>query len=70
MIDINFAINRLLHYGLQQGLIEPEDTVYTANRLLYLLGLSEFAPVSVEETLESPAPVWRICSIGRRKRQT
>lgn len=57
MIDINFAINRLLHYGLQQGLIEPEDTVYTANRLLYLLGLSEFTPVPVEETLESPAPV-------------
>ena len=34
-------INRLVSYGLNTGLIAPEDKIYTCNRLMELLGLEE-----------------------------
>ena len=37
--NTNVEISRLLEYGLQRGLIAPEDKAYAANRMLALLGL-------------------------------
>ena len=38
---IQSSIRELVRYGLATGLVEPEDTIYTANRLLELFGLDE-----------------------------
>lgn len=46
---IQKRIMQLIQYGLNTGLIEPEDRIYTTNRLLELFGLEEF-----EETEEQP----------------
>ena len=35
-------IRDLVQYGLLTGLVEPEDEIYTANRLLELFGLDEY----------------------------
>ena len=35
------SIRELVRYGLATGLVEPEDTIYTTNRLLELFGLEE-----------------------------
>ena len=37
-------INALLRYGLEKGLIEPADEVWTRNRILDILGLDGFEP--------------------------
>lgn len=34
-------IKKLVAYGLQTGLVEKEDEIYTVNRLLELFGLDE-----------------------------
>ncbi|MBE5812786.1 MAG: UDP-glucose--hexose-1-phosphate uridylyltransferase [Clostridiales bacterium] len=47
---INESINKLLQYGLNTGLIEKEDKVYVANRLISLLGLPEFVEQEVTNT--------------------
>lgn len=61
-IDLSLEISRLLHYGLQQGLLEKEDLSYSANRMLALLGAREFTPRPVEEELPYPAePLERVC---------
>ena len=61
-IDLSLEISRLLHYGLQQGLLEKEDFSYSANRMLALLGAREFTPQPVEEELPYPAePLERVC---------
>ena len=39
---IQEKIRELVNYGLLPGLVEPEDEVYTVNRLLELFGLDEF----------------------------
>lgn len=54
---IQKSIAKLVQYGLNTGLIEPEDRIYTTNRLLELFGLDEpseeEAPEQVgEEDLE------------------
>ena len=36
---IQNAIRRLVRYGLQTGLVEKEDEIYTTNRLIELFGL-------------------------------
>lgn len=60
--DLNLQLNRLLHYGIQKGLLTPEDRIYTANRLLALLGLSEFSAQEIDETLPYPRdPLENIC---------
>ena len=38
---IQNSIRELVRYGLATGLVEPEDTIYTMNRLLELFGLEE-----------------------------
>ncbi|MBQ3137488.1 MAG: UDP-glucose--hexose-1-phosphate uridylyltransferase [Clostridia bacterium] len=49
------SIAKLVKYGLDCGLIEQEDKIYTVNRILEILGIDEYeAPVSCEwESLES-----------------
>ena len=37
---INHEINRLINFGLQQGLISEEDKIYTSNMLIGLLKLT------------------------------
>ena len=57
-MDMNREIARLLQYGVQRGLLQEEDRVYAAHRLLALLHLTEYEPVSApEETLENPAAI-------------
>lgn len=51
-IDINFQVNRLLNYGLQRGLMCEADYIYTANRLINMLGLKEFAEAEIHEDVK------------------
>ncbi|MFR7483790.1 MAG: UDP-glucose--hexose-1-phosphate uridylyltransferase [Acutalibacter sp.] len=63
--NTNMEISRLLEYGLQRGLIAPEDKAYAANRMLALLGLQEFEPQPVEEELHTPVePLERLCQFA------
>ncbi len=46
---INKAIAELVEYALNKGLIEKEDKIYATNRVLEILGLSEYEePESIE----------------------
>lgn len=54
---INHEINRLINFGLQQGLISEEDKIYTSNLLIGLLKLSEFEIEEINETLETATPI-------------
>lgn len=56
-MSINFEINRLLNFALQQNLMEFEDKYYCVNRLLNVLKLGEYEPESVEEELETATPI-------------
>lgn len=56
-MEINHEINRLLHFALQQGLMQPADTIYAANRLLDCLQAAEFVPEVIAETLATADPV-------------
>ena len=63
--NTNVEISRLLEYGLQRGLIAPEDKAYAANRMLALLGQREFEPQPVEEELHTPVePLERLCQFA------
>ena len=63
--NTNVEISRLLEYGLQRGLIAPEDKAYAANRMLALLGLREFESQPVEEELHTPVePLERLCQFA------
>ena len=65
--NTNMEISRLLEYGLQRGLIAPEDKAYAANRMLALLGLREFEPQPVEEELHTPVePLERLCQFAAK----
>ena len=57
MSDIQRSISRLLHFAQQKGLIAPADAVYAANRLIDVLGVEEYVPRAVDETLETATPV-------------
>lgn len=39
---INTSIKKLINYGLECGLIEKEDEIYTVNRILEILDLDEY----------------------------
>ena len=52
--SMNYEINRLLNFALQQGLIRESDVFYSANLLLAKLQLDEFVPEKVEEALSVP----------------
>ncbi len=68
MVDANLEISRLVRYGLQKGLLAPEDEVYTVNRLLALLQLSSFEKREINETLPYPAePLERLCDLAAER---
>ena len=46
---IRKSIAKLVQYGLNTGLIEPEDRIYTTNRLLELFGLDEPSEEEIPE---------------------
>ena len=52
---IQKAIAQLICYAMATGLIENEDSIYTANRLLDLLHLDSLAPEAEQEILEYEA---------------
>ena len=54
---INHEINRLINFGLQQGLISEEDKIYTSNMLIGLLKLNEFEIEEINETLDTATPI-------------
>ena len=49
-VMINEAVKKLVTYGLETGLIENEDVIYTTNAILETLGISEY---------EEPASEWQ-----------
>ncbi|OKO88801.1 UDP-glucose--hexose-1-phosphate uridylyltransferase [Geobacillus proteiniphilus] len=58
METIFAAIEQLIRYAEQRGLLAPEDVVYARNRLLATLRLTEWQPAEVKDVpLASPAPV-------------
>ena len=54
---INYEINRLINFAIQQKLITEEDMIYATNMLLGTLKLNEFNPEEVNEILETPTPI-------------
>lgn len=55
---INYEINRLINFAIQQRLITEEDKIYATNMLLGTLKLNEFDFVEeVNEILETPTPI-------------
>lgn len=61
-INLSREISRLLQYGRQKGLLAPEDEVYAANRILALLGASDFEKQEIQEELPYPAePLQALC---------
>lgn len=56
-MDINYEINRLIHFGLQNELLTADDIVYTANLLCAELHLDAYSYETVDESLETVAPV-------------
>lgn len=57
MADINYEINRLLNFAVQNGLITEDDMYYSANLLLDILKAQEFTMVKVEEKLPTATPI-------------
>ena len=39
---ISASIKKLVEYGLEKGLIQKEDEIYTINRLLEVMGEQEY----------------------------
>lgn len=54
---INHEINRLINFGLQQGLISKEDKIYASNMIVGLLKLDEFETEQINETLQNATPI-------------
>jgi UDPglucose--hexose-1-phosphate uridylyltransferase len=54
---INYEINRLINFAMDQKLIAEEDKIYATNMLLGTLKLNEFDPEEVNESLETPTPI-------------
>lgn len=54
---INYEINRLINFAMQQGLIHEEDKIYSTNMLLGALDLNEFELLEVNEQLDTPTPI-------------
>lgn len=46
MTDYNYLITELVNYGVQNGLVDAADRIYTVNRLLETLGLEEYTEPS------------------------
>lgn len=56
-MNMNHEINRLIHFGCQQGMLDKADRDYAVNLLLDLLGMDEFSWEDIEETLETATPI-------------
>ena len=54
---MNTQINRLIHFGLQSGLIKEEDKVYAVNQLLGVLNETEYCEHEITEELETATPI-------------
>ena len=54
---MNHEINRLIHFGLEHGMIQEEDKDYTANLLLDLFQLEDFEWEDIYETLSECTPI-------------
>lgn len=54
---INYEINRLINFAMQQNLISEEDKIYSTNMILGVLNLNEFNTTEVNEILETPTPI-------------
>lgn len=42
MTDYNYLITELVNYGINSGLVDKLDKIYTVNRLIEMLGLDEY----------------------------
>jgi UDPglucose--hexose-1-phosphate uridylyltransferase len=51
-LNIQLEINKLLQYGLEKHLIEPEDYYYTANQIIQLLHIKEFKKIEVKASFD------------------
>ena len=46
-MNINYEVNRLINFAVQNNLIDELDAVYASNLLLEVLNLDEFEEVEV-----------------------
>ena len=56
-MNINYEVNRLINFGLQNSLIDELDAVYASNLILEILNLDEFEEVKINEKLETATPI-------------
>lgn len=56
-MNMNHEINRLIHFGIQQGMLEEVDRDYAVNLLLDLFKMDEFNGETIDETLETATPI-------------
>lgn len=57
MTNINYELNRLINFALQNNLICEEDVIYSSNMLISTLGLDDFEPVNIDETLSTATEI-------------
>jgi len=57
MKDLNYLIAELVNYGVNEGLVDPRDRIYTTNRLVELFGKDEYDEPEEDIT---PRPVHEI----------
>ena len=51
-MEINYAINKLIKYGLGNEILDEKDKIYATNQLLNLLNLEEFVEEQVDDNLD------------------
>ena len=51
-MNICSLIRELTDYGMNKGLVEPADEIYTVNRLLELFNINEYTPEGAEDDTE------------------
>lgn len=67
-VDTSLEISRLINFGMQKGLIAPEDEAYAVNRILALLKISAYEKTEVTETLRYPAePLEKLCDFAAKQ---
>ena len=55
-MNICSLIKELTDYGMNKGLVEPADEIYTVNRLLELFNINEYTPDKTFIRVDLPAP--------------
>lgn len=57
-MNIYKEIKRLINYGIQKGLIQAQDEIYSRNRLMEILRLDDYEDVLIDkEELDEPQPI-------------